>query len=207
MRDWPKTRPIKTKKENGLHITGRYMHPGLRESILNTYVMIGVGLGLVATIATLNPIPGVVLGGLMWVVYSGFRDGMVKWSGKNVDVKLFKDRIELRNGFSYKKYSRAVPTELRIEPHHKGALETAKEISRGRRMKVRYRNAIEVVMQYGEKRVPLAEFESQDIEKAKAVLFRIQSAQKEIDEAESWETFKKWRQQAESEFGPAPNVS
>ena len=143
----------------------------------------------------------------MWVAYSGFRDGMVMWSGKNVDVKLFKDRIELRNGFSYKKYSRDVPMELRIEPHHKGALETAKEISRGRRMKVRYRNAIEVVMQYGEKRVPLAEFESQDIEKAKAVLFRIQGAQKEIDDAVSMEIFTKWKLQAESEFGPEPNVS
>ena len=97
--------------------------------------------------------------------------------------------------------------ELRIEPHHKGALETAKEISRGRRIKVRYRNAIEVVMQYGEKRVPIAEFESQDIEKAKAVLFRIQGAQKEIDDAVSREIFTKWKVQAQSEFGPEPNVS
>ena len=201
--DWPKTRVIMVKDGVGVHITGRYMHPGLGDSILHTYVLVGIALGIFATIASANPFPGVVLGGFMWVLYSIFRDGMVNSFGKKVDFKMFADKIEVRNGFWYKKYSRAVPMEFRIEPHHKGAWETAKEIRLGRRVKVRYRNAIEVVMQYGEKRVPVAEFEATDIERAKALLFRIQTAVVKMNYAMQ-ETAKAAER---GEFGPEPNVS
>jgi hypothetical protein len=200
--DWPKARVIK-KEGGGVHITGRYLHPSLAHNMPQVYGLIGFVLCLLVFVASANPFPPLLLAGLLWAFYSLWKSTMTNMFGKKVDVRMFPDKIEVRNGFFYKKYSRAVPMELRIEQHHKGLLETAKEIKTGRRQKVLYRNAIEVVMQYGEVRVSMAEFEAKDIERAKALLFRMQTAMQRIDFA--LQEAEKMAKQ-ENEFGPGPSL-
>jgi len=136
-----------------------------------------VGIFAVSAVANAeSPAPGVmVIIGSVVLWHIGLRGILYDMFGKNVDVKVYHDRIAVRQGFGYKNYSRQEHIELRVERHQKAQKEEANAIRTGNNSSRVFREAIEVVMQYGEKRVPLAEMREEDMEKAKALLLHLQN--------------------------------
>ncbi|MFM9850235.1 MAG: hypothetical protein ACKVP3_24145 [Hyphomicrobiaceae bacterium] len=193
MADWPQTQLL--KKGVGFHITGRYAHPSLVRSVPQSYGLIGFVLGLMVFVVTENIIAPLFVAGAMWVFYSVWKGMMTNMFGKKVDVKISPDQIQVRQGFGYKKYDRSEPIEFKIERHQKALEEYQREQRRGRKMADTYRQAIEVVMQYGEKRIAIAELPETEMERAKALVIRLQTIANSIDEAV--------RRMAKGQIGPA----
>ena len=101
-----------------------------------------------------------------------------------------------------------MPIEFKIERHQKALAEYQKAQSRNRKMPETYRQAVEVVMQYGEKRVAIAELPETDMERAKALVIRLQTMTDGMEEAARRMAKGQMTPPADaSEFGPAPNVS
>lgn len=205
MAEWPQTQLL--KKGVGFHITGRYAHPKLVHSMPNSYGLIGFVLCGFALVATANPLPPVLIAGFMWVFYSSWKSIWTGWAGKKVDVKITPDQIQVRQGYGYKNYDRKERIEFKVERHQKALAEYQRAVERNRKMPEIYRQAVEVVMQYGEKRVAIAELPETDMERAKALVIRLQTIADSLDEAV--------RRMAkgqiapagsQSEFGPAPEM-
>lgn len=201
---WPHWKII-SENGGGVHITGRYLNPSLAFALPEAYGLFAFAMVLLALLGSGNIFVAVVVAGFLWAFYSVWKPAMVNMWGKKVDVKVFADMIQVRSKRSYKNYSRAVPIEFRIEPHHRGLEERAKEEQLGRKVKGLYRNAIEVVMQYGEKRIPLAEFNTVDVEFAKAVVFRLQHATMKFTQLKQAANFLQ-RPANSGDFGPRPQI-
>lgn len=196
---WPAEYPM---KRGGVRITGTYQHPSLAEAMPGIGFLFGTFIFVLLLVATANIILPLLSSLLLWVFFGAFRRRMVRMFGKKVDLRIFPDRVEVRSGRRYKKYSRAVPMEFRIEPHHKGIEETAREAAGGSK-RVLYRQALEVIMYYGEVRVAFAEFRSVDIELARALLFRVQGTMQQMRESPV-----QFARKIEpiSDFGHEPNI-
>ncbi len=203
--EWPQTAML--KKEAGFHVTGRYAHPSLVRSIPGTYVFIGFLLCGFALAATENIIAPLFIAVAMWVFYSVWKSTMTNMFGKKVDVKITPDKILVRGGWGYKAYDRSMPIEFKIERHQKALAEYQRAQSRGRNGPQTYREAVEVVMQYNEKRVAIAELPETEIEKAKALVIRLQTIADSIDEAvRRMAKGQMVPGGAKSEFGTAPEI-
>lgn len=178
--DWPLTKML---KDGGIHVYGKYEQPGLSQRMLmfwSFFCLIVVGFVM---FASFNVIAAAVVGIILILAYGMVvRSFLVSAWGKNVDVKIYPDKIQVRDG-RYKSYDRSMPIEFRVEEHQKGLQERAKEIKHNRNFPRVYREAIEVVMQYGEKRVPIAELPLKEIEKGKALVIRLQNICEQWDEA------------------------
>lgn len=173
--DWP----ITTRLQDGtLHITDLYWRPGTVEipglcgllfgaaaALTGGYLAQSLTVAIVAGLAT-----GVGVAGLMWLppvraIYGGA-----------IDIKLYPDAMEVSfwtHGGG--RYARAHIAEFRIEQHQKAREEEAKERRANKRQPRTYRDAVELVMQYGERRIALAAMPDKDTEMARALLFRLQS--------------------------------
>ncbi len=132
---------------------------------------------------------------------------------RGVDVRILPKHIQIKKGRKYRTYSRAVPLEFRVEQHHKAAKEELKEQKAGKPQDRWYREAIEVVMQYGEKRIPIAEMRMLDMEKAKALVIRLQSWCESFDQAMARMADGQIKPASEEvgvvsegDFGPAPDI-
>lgn len=205
MADWPQTAML--KKEPGFHITGRYAHPSLVHSMPNTYGIIGFVLCGITLVATANPIPPLIIVALMWVFYSSWKSMATSWWGKKVDVKVLPDKIQVRQGWGYKSYDRNEKIEFKVERHQKALAEYQKAVERNRKMPEIYRQAVEVVMQYGEKRVAIAELPETEMERAKALVIRLGTMADSLDEAVRRMNAGQMVAPGEkSEFGPAPQM-
>lgn len=180
--NWPKSTVIK-ENGGGVHITGRYVHPQLAKGVPEAWIIICFAAGFAVLLGTMNGFAPLFVVGLGVILYPFWKMGMFGALGKNVDVKVFEDKLQVRGGFGYKNYDRRMPIEFKIERHQKALAEYQKEVKRGRKVANTYRQAIEVVMQYGEKRIALAELRESDMEMAKALVLRIQDAANKIDKA------------------------
>lgn len=182
--DWPKT---KATGDGGIHVGGRYVQPSL-ESAGSFVVMAGMLIGFLSwgfSTSVFLGILGAVAGAMLTacVMYVLF--------ARRLDITVYPDRITVASSFSKRNYSRMMPIEFRISQHQKAT----------RRV---YRDAIEVVMQYGEVRVPLAEMTQQHIERAQALVIRLQNLCEGMDVMSSMagDTAGK----ARSDFGPVPDI-
>jgi hypothetical protein len=208
--EWPYTKIL---KDGGVHVFGKYEQPGFAQSMAGFWFFFCFVLFFVAMMGAQNAIAAVVA-----VVIAAFaypivvRPTLVSMFGKNVDVKIYPDKIQVRDGYRYRSYSREMPIEFRVEEHHKGLEERAKEIKYNKRVKPVYREAIEAVMQYGEKRVPLAELPVKEIEKGKALVIRLQNMCATLDDAVRRMAAGQIKPAGEpaptgpGDFGPAPKV-
>lgn len=205
MADWPQTTML--KKEPGFHITGRYAHPSLVHSMPNTYAMMGFVFGGLALVGTANPVPPLVVLAIMWGFYPSWKLMATGWWGKKVDVKILPDKIQVRHGFGYKNYDRNEKIEFKVERHQKAFAEYQKAAEGNRKIPEIYRQAVEVVMQYGEKRVAIAELPETDIEKAKALVIRMGTIADSLDEAVRRMNAGQMVAPGEkSDFGPEPQM-
>ncbi|MGH6922873.1 MAG: hypothetical protein ACRED5_03795 [Propylenella sp.] len=128
-------------------------------------------------------------------------------TGKSsLGVKISAGEIRLAG----KTYSRAAPIEFRVERHHKAIAEQHREMNTGQRTSSTYRQAIEVVMQYGENRVVIAEMREKDSEMARALVIRLQNWCDRFDQmliqlADQKDAGGPPRAEAD-DFGPAPPI-
>jgi hypothetical protein len=190
---WPKA---SVRGDGSVHVTGKYVSPRLDAG---GFILALIG-GAAASIITISGKDNAGFGdflllALFWtpiaavVVYLFFR--------KNVDVKIYHDRIAVRHGlFGYKEYSREVPIEFRVEQHHLALTERGNATV--------YRNAIEAVMQYGEKRIPLAEMPHKKLEEMRALVIRLQNVCASVDASHALAP--SGNRTRASDFGPAPDV-
>lgn len=205
--EWPHTRPL---KDGGIHVYGKYVQPMLPRRVFGLACIAGAVVAVYVLSVTENPSSAFVAIIVSILAYYGFRPALYDMLGKNVDVKVYPDRIAVRQGLGYKNYSRQHPIEFRAEDHEKAVEEQANAIRTGNDSFRVYREAVQVVMQYGEKRIPLAEVRLKDLEKAKALVIRMQNVCASIDEALRHMAAGQVRAATESEpvgdFGPAPNI-
>lgn len=182
--DWPKVTLVKDASAGpGVHITGRYLAPYQRKNILAYWGIPWMFAFLCGTffLAAHKLMSERVFLGMILTSVAGY---FVLWRplmrlalAGQVDVKVFADAIQVGNGFSYKAYDRNVPIEIRLEQHHK-----ALERMQPQRAEV-FRQASEVVVRYGTKRIMIAELELCDLEMAKSLVLRLQEAVLKLDAA------------------------
>lgn len=178
--EWPLTKIL---NDGGIQVYGKYVQPMLPRQVFGLSCIAGAVVAVY--VLSVTEAPGPALGAIIAsiVAYYAFRPVLYDTFGKNVDVKIYPDRIALRQGFGYKNYSRQYPIEFRAEDHEKAVQEQANAIRTGNDSFRVFREALQVVMQYGEKRIPLAEMRLSDLEKAKALVIRLQNVCNSLDEA------------------------
>lgn len=168
---WPRSRPV---RGGGLRISGRYAQPWLAGAVPRLYGLIVFIQCAMMLASTGNLIAALVWAALMAFLYAVlWKRALTNLLGKFVDVRVLPDRIEVQGRLFRKKYSRSNPVAFRIEPHHRGADEALKT---GRAQAGVYRFAVEVVMQYGERRIVIAEMPHSGIGHAEALLTRLREA-------------------------------
>lgn len=157
---WPRSRPI---RGGGTRISGKYLPPLFPGAVPVIYSLIVFALCALMLADTGSLAAVAVWAALMALVY------IVLWKrtltgllSKFLDIRVFPDRIEVRQGFFLKDYSRSHPIAFRIE-------------------RVDDRPAVEVVMQYGERRIPLARMPLADLGNAQALLARLREAMAETE--------------------------
>jgi hypothetical protein len=116
-----------------------------------------------------------------------------------LDLKVGAETVEIGR----KKYSRDERIDFSVEDHHKAILEQQK--NPGSR---KWRDAIEVIMRYGERRVTIAEMRKCDEEMAISLVLRLQQWCRKFDLAKV--SFGQGEEgaapQVPSEFGKPPDV-
>lgn len=209
--NWPKTEELGDRA--GVHVTGKYLHPATPKKTDTVFLFICFGIPLYVWSAS-----GQFMGafGLLVILILTSAAVLRPLSHlllrKNVDVKVLPERIEVKGLFGYKHYPRTVPIEFRVDRHHKAMQEEAQEMKAGERQSRTYREAVEVVMQYGERRVVLAAMREKDMEKAKALVIRLQSWCEGFDQAvkrvDAGQISPVGEEQVVSggDFGPAPDI-
>jgi hypothetical protein len=178
--NWPHTKLLEDKV--GVHITGKYVTPKLRDRVGLLTVMLTIAIFFVSSSQN-NEGPISMLGFFavvaLFIVPVPFYFWAKKTFSPDLNIKIFPDMIEA----NYCQYARSEPIEFRVEQHQKAIEETAREQTTGKRTSSTFRQAIEVVMQYGEKRIVLAEMRGVEFEMAKALVIRLQNICDKLDEA------------------------
>jgi hypothetical protein len=172
--DWPRTRP---SEGGGTRISGTYAQPWLAESMPALFGLIVLVHCAMLFAGTANIVAAAVWGAFMALLYPLlWKRALTNMFGRMLDITVEPDRVRVRQGFFYRNYDRRNPIAFRIEPHRRGFDEALREMKTGRVQKRTYRLAVEVVMQYGERRIVLAEMPLADIGNAEALLARLQDA-------------------------------
>ena len=190
---WPH---MKVNAQKGvIQITGRYTAPSeWWEKIFPILTgVVWIGLLFIYWPAAIG-----VMVITVWGVFVGPR--------QNLDIKITPDAVK----FGRKNYRRGM-SEYSVEEHEKGYDEHQQEARKNKRIQRIYREAIQVVMRYGEKRIAVADFKLKDKEKAGALVRRLQL----LDQGQGFEQIMRDAQPKESgakphvdddEFGAPPDV-
>lgn len=181
--DWPQAEFLEGK--TALHITGKYRVPSWWWQS-GFPILLGIVM-LIALPFSCFPFvenhPGDDMLGFYFIVgwlvlfmtVIGFFDHIGR--RRNLDVKLSADAIEIRG----KRYARAAPHQFSVEEHEK-AYDEESAARRGHGKDRIFRDAMQVVMRYGERRVPIAAFGRRDVRKAEALLVRLQLLDQGLEE-------------------------
>lgn len=186
---WLETREL--KDQPGVHVIGSYKRPLVPATAhikFAAVTAVALFIYFLATTTRHDPVTVLFSAMLFTIPVYAFLGALVvrpvlMLIPRDVDVKVLAEHIQIKKGRRYRTYSRNVPIEFRVEQHHKAAKEEMEEQKRGKPGNRWYREAIEVVMQYGEKRIPIAEMHMLDLEKAKALVIRLQSWCESFDQA------------------------
>jgi hypothetical protein len=150
--DWPR---VKSLRGGGVHISGRYVQPRLAKAMPALFGLIVLCHSAMLFAATASIVAAAVWGALMALLYPLlWKRSLTNMLGRMVDVRVEPDRVRVRQGLFYRNYDRRNPIAFRIEP-------------------CVYTSCAEVVMQYGERRIVIAEISLADIGHAQALLARL----------------------------------
>lgn len=197
---WPKT---ELTGDGGVRVIGKYYPPD--------YGALDKFLGFCAAFAALSfainagdPMAGVALFICYALFYFFFLIFVLMWLNvSRLDIKIYPDRIVVLG----KNYAREMPTEFRVEQHEKAQEEERAEMRAGQRKARTYRDAVQAVMQYGEKRVVLVSLKASQIEMANALVIRMQNVCANFGAAMQVAASQTSRAAPAGEFGPAPDIS
>jgi hypothetical protein len=194
--EWPKTT---VTKDGGVHVTGKYVGPMLNNNTGVVVTILGAAGAIYAWVAVGDVRAAMWTVVFLFAAYAVFlREAIYAIFGKRVDVKIYPDRIALPSWLGYKNYSRDMPIEFRIERHQQALTEKGNAVI--------FRNAIEAVMQYGEKRIQLAEMPETSTELARALVIRLQNVCHSVDAAMQTASGSKQGAPRAEDFGPAPDI-
>lgn len=211
--DWPHSKVL--AKEGCVHVTGKYVQPWLNRYPAAVYNLLAIIL-IVFILGsqsntenqTLMVMVVAIITILIAVYFYVWKPAVIGLLGKNVDVKISPELIQVKQGFGYKNYSTDERIEFGVEKHMKGFEEEHREQSTQQRQSRTYRQAVEVVMWYGEKRVVIAEMIENEVEKANALVLRLQQTCMNFDRMK--EMMQPGQavpeEQPMGDFGPAPDV-
>lgn len=177
--DWPVDR-VNLKKVH-VDIMGQYPAPNHENKVWGfTMLIILPGMIVAWPVALGMAIPVFML---FWMTFK-----------RRLNIRIRPDIIMV-NG---RRYAREELTEFRVEPHQR-AFKPNPGV---------YERALEVVMQYGEKRITIAEMRQKEEEKALALALRLQSWCERFDEAMALkiQSEKQDAEPASGDFGPAPDI-
>ena len=151
--EWPRTAAI---KGGGIRISGSYVQPWLAQAMPGMFGLITLAYCAMVFAGTGNIIAATIWGALMALLYPVlWKRSLINMLGKLVDIRVYPDRLQIRRGFCRKNYDRRVPIALWSETHG---------------------GVAEAIMQYGERRIVLAQMPLADIDRAEALLARLQEA-------------------------------
>lgn len=185
---WPKMASL---SDGGIHLTGNYHPPEAQEKGINLWCFICLPMMLLYGV-----------GILMLIMYPVVKSGMTNTFSRRLDVKIYKDKIIHRAPKKRAKtYSRAMQIEFRIEDHAQSLQDRLK-----RKTRKTYHEAIEVVMQYGEVRVPISDFNLKDLEQARTLVIRLQNACSTVDMMNEYITPATSEKRRADQFDPAPDI-
>ena len=184
--DWPRIEV--TEAEDALRLTGRYTAPSgwWSEGFPALLVVLWLPLTLVTCSLATNGnyskgtsqefLGSPLLVGFIFFVMAVL--GEIFGPRRKLNVTIGRDSIVI-SGTRYMR--REGLNQFAIEEHEKTRGE-AVVAARGHGSGRIYRDAMQVVMRYGEKRVPVAAFRRQDVRKAEALLVRLQGLNAKLDE-------------------------
>ena len=160
--------PHKSELEGGgTRISGTYAQPWLASmmpALFGLVVIAHCGLVLAGT--------GSIFAAAAWGAFMTFlypvlwKHPVITMMGKIVDVRVYPDRIRIRQGFFWRTYDRRIPISFGIETRRTGY-------------------DVQVVMQYGGRRVVIATMPVADTDRAESLLARLQDAMAETRPAAS----------------------
>ncbi len=178
--NWPKDK-VNTSKRT-VEITGQHTYP---EHLALVFLILFVP----AFFAILQ---------FGWI---GFAGSVVMWVGlyllmlRSLRIRIDEATIRIKG----KRYLRSMAPEFRVARHRKAHLPNTY-----------FTNALEVVMQYGERRVSVAAMVEEDREKAEALALRLQTWTSEFEklmDLQQAQTIQQpTTQSASSDFGPSTDV-
>lgn len=174
--DWPKMTVLKRK--GGVRLHGDYPGPNLDwlANLIFTLLLIAAMYYALTEGGGWQGAAAVAVGMLIPYPFI-WRSIMIRTIGRNLNVTVLPDIIQVKR----KRYDRSEVRGFRIERHHK-AREEARQAQRNPgRVQPVYRQAVEVVMDYGEKRIPIAAMPDKDEHQAEALLYRLQNTFENLD--------------------------
>jgi hypothetical protein len=188
--DWPQAQFL--EGEQALHITGKYRAPSWWWQagfpvLLGIVFLIGapVSCSSAVKIFTGREIDtgaggdagGIYLAGCLVLYFIIIAWGGLVAARRTLSIKLSAEAIQIGN----RRYARSVPHQYAIEEHEK-AHDEESAARRGHGKDRIFRDAMQVVMRYGERRVPIAAFGRRDVRKAEALLVRLQLLDQGLEE-------------------------
>jgi len=180
--DWP-IDSVNVQKRH-VDISGDYVTPGMPGTVLVVAMLVALPLGfLTAGIGLFFLIPGVPA---IWMLMK-----------KKLRIRIDDDTVRL-GGKRYQRNPDLI--EFRVDRHQRAFRDNPGE----------YRTALEVVMQYGERRIPVAEMRQKDSELAVALQHRLHGwchgFEKIMASYEAADATPVRPEATAGEFGPAPDV-
>lgn len=181
---WPRVSEL---EGGGTRINGTYAQPWLASAmpvLFGVFVLVHSGMLLAGT--------GSVAAGVIWGVFLTlfyrllWKHPITTMLGKIVDVRVYQDRIRIRQGFFWRTYDRRMPILFGNETCRSGY-------------------DVQVVMQYGERRVVIATMPVADTDRAESLLARLQDAMEETRPAASVSAERK-RTRAYSPYSSAAHL-
>lgn len=166
------------KRQGGVRLYGRFPWPGFYGVSIGLFVIVLVLAALYAMQEGGGPEGAIAVMVGLGIGYPLFwRKIMISMIGRPLRVEILPDVIRVKG----RKYDRRHVRGFRIEDHHKGREEARRMNRRRSRSEPVYNAALEVVMDYGEQRVPIAAMPDRDERMAEALLYRLQSVHENLD--------------------------
>ena len=177
--EWPVDR-INLKK-GYVSIVGQYPDPKTENKAMWSGVLVTVVT--IPFLLFFAPVLGVMAGFAAWSLFK-----------RGLNIRIGPEEVRV-NG---KRYALENVREFRVEPHQRAYRPNPGV----------YTRAIEVVMQYGEKRITIAEMRQKDEEKAVALALRLQNWCEKFEEmvALARQKAQQDAEPAKGDFGPSPDI-
>jgi len=199
--DWPKMTIL--KRQGGVRLYGKYAGPAL-DGIGRVVIFVAVAAAMYYALQETRTwqAPVAVAGGMLvaWLFLG--RSIMISTFGRTLDVRILPDVIRVKG----KRYDRDAVRGFRMERHHKATQEARRERQRRKRSESTYREALEVVMDYGEKRIPIAAMPDRDERKAEALMYRLQDVTENLEMIVSGEEPELRDARPSDAFGKTPDI-